>query len=356
MEQHVDLVPLFRRELELCNLREGEVVCLLAEPATRRAYVEAAASAAASLGAEVLAVSVPGLGWGRIESRSKNMQRGNAQSIRALVDPSPLRAPVRGAVLASDFVVDLIPESIALVQFREELQAAGKRILTCHEPPDVLERMFPTSEIRDSVVAMREAFSAARELRATSPWGTEIGYDISAIKGIGQYGYADVPGKWDNWPSGLVNVWPRDGSGEGVQVLSPGDVLFPFKRYVESPVTIVVEGGFITSIEGGFDARLLREYLESWEDPEVYGLAHASIGMHPRAQWTSLPFYDTNEHIGMEGRSVRGAWLFTTGPNRFVQRWVQPHYDIGCLGHTVYLDGEAVVRDGKVVLREAVMA
>ena len=84
----------------------------------------------------------------------------------------------------------------------------------------------------------------------------------------------------------------------------------------------------------------------------MYALAHASIGMHPRAQWTSLPFYDTNEFLGTEGRSVRGAVLFTTGPNRFIDppREVSPHYDICVTGHTVYLDDEVVVQDGKVVL------
>ena len=53
MDTGVDLVPLFVREFQLCNVQPGEVVAVLSEPRTRPGYAEAATSAAGVLGAEV---------------------------------------------------------------------------------------------------------------------------------------------------------------------------------------------------------------------------------------------------------------------------------------------------------------
>ncbi|MBM3678433.1 MAG: hypothetical protein FJW96_11210 [Actinobacteria bacterium] len=349
MDRFADLLPLFVEEFKLCNLQPGEIVAVLSEPNTKHAYDELAMGAAAVLGAEVFRVSVPCLGFRKTPHRAHNAIRGNAQGIPSLVEPSKLRLAVREALLAADFIVDLTQESIGLVEFREEIQAAKKKLLTISEPPDMLERMFPSAELKAEVLALRDRFTAASEVRQTSPWGTDVRYDIAGVNGIAQYGMADVPGKWDNWPSGQVNIWPHDGSANGVAVIQRGCIVFPFKRYVETDVTITVEDGFIRAVEGGLDADLIRHYLESWEDPEVYAMAHISVGVHPRAQWSALPFYDKNEIVGMDARSARGGTLFTTGPNRFVNRMVQPHFDIACPGWNVYLDDEPVVLDGKLV-------
>ena len=42
-----------------------------------------------------------------------NHVRGNGGSVPALVDPSPLRPSLKAALLEADFIVDLIPETVA---------------------------------------------------------------------------------------------------------------------------------------------------------------------------------------------------------------------------------------------------
>ena len=134
----------------------------------------------------------------------------------------------------------------------------------------------------------------------------------------------------------------------GTVVLAPGDIIYPFKEFVTSPVTIGVVDGYITSIEGGIEAIELNRYLESWGEPEVYATAHASIGMHPKAQSSSLPFYDKSEQAGVDGRSALGSFLFTTGANRHVGRMVDTHFDIPMFGCSAYLDGEPVLIEGRI--------
>lgn len=349
MKQTADLLPLFVREFELCNVQPEEVVAIVSVPETRDEYIECAAAAVAQLGGVPYEISVPMMRSTVRQPPLVNHVRGNGGSVPALVDPSPLRPSLRAALLEADFIVDLVTETVALIPFREELQAAGKRILTIAEPPELLERMFPTQELRTSVRRMMERFTDANELRMTNPAGSDITFDLSGVKGLGQYGFADVPGKWDHWPSGLLNVWPVDKTASGTVVLDEGDIIYPYKEFVREAVRMTVEDGYITEIDGGLEALTLRRYLDSWDDPEVYATAHASIGMHPNGQASSLVFYDKAEAAGLDGRSARGSFLFTTGVNRHVGRMVHTHFDIAMYGCSAFLDGDPVLKDGEVL-------
>lgn len=342
-----DLVPLFHREFELCRVAEGELVALLTEPATPPEYVAAAAAAAGTLGAQVFEVSVPGLGWD-----TPTPVKGMGASAASLAHPSPLHDAVEASLLRAQLVVDLIPETIIHVPLRETLRDVGVRILTIVEAPDALERMFPPEGIKDAVGAMAARVGACEVLRVTSPQGTELSYRMPGDAPVQQYGYADEPGRWDHWPSAMIAAYPVDGTASGTLVLTPGDILYPFKRFVADEVRLTLVDGYVTDVAGGLDAFIVRDYLESWQEPEVFAASHIGLGMLPRAQWSALAFYEKHEVLGMDGRSVQGNFLFSTGPNRFTGRHVEAHLDIPVHGHTVYLDDEVIVDAGVPVARE----
>jgi 2,5-dihydroxypyridine 5,6-dioxygenase len=343
-----DLIPLFKQEFELCKVEEGEVVGLLTDPTTWPEYIEAASGAAQALGASAFEVKVPSLGWD-----VPTPVRGMGASVPVLAHESPLLEAVRAALAKSTFVVDLVRETIIHAPLRDELRNAGARILTIMEPPDVLERMVPTPEITERVKAITDRIANAHELKATSDAGTEVVYGLTPKTPLMQYGYAEVAGRWDHWPSALAVAYPVDGTAQGTVVLQPGDILFPFKQYVQSEVTLTLEDGYITSLEGGQDALLIKDYLDSWSEPEVFAASHIGFGMHPRAQWSALPFFEKDEMIGMDGRCFLGNFLFSTGPNRFTGRLVEAHLDIPMRGCSVSIDDEQLIDRG--VMLEAVV-
>jgi 2,5-dihydroxypyridine 5,6-dioxygenase len=349
MRTAADLTPLFKREFELCNVTEGEVVGLLSDPGTRPGYVDAAAGAALALGAQVFHITVPSLGWD-----VPTPVKGMGASFPALAKPSPLLEAVTAALVRATFVVDLVRETIIHVPLRGVLREAGSRILTIVEPPDALERMFPPPGIKEEVAAIRERLEGAGVLRVVSDVGTDVTYGLEQTSPFTQYGYSDVPGKWDHWPSALAVCYPQDGTAEGTVVLQPGDIVFPFKRYVETAVTMTLERGYVVAIDGGLDAALIRDYLESWEEPEVFAASHIGFGMHPRAQWSALAFYDKDDVLGMDGRCFRGNFLFSTGPNRETGRLVEAHLDIPMRGCDVFLDDDQFIAGGRIVERAGV--
>ena len=344
MEPVADLVPMFRREFELCAVRKGELVILLTEPRTRPEYIGAAGGAALALGADMFEISVRSQGW-----KGTPFAGRGGMSVPALTYPTRLLDVVRDTLSRADFVVDLIPDTIIHRPLRDELKEAGARILTVCEPPDALERMAPSPAITAEVIALRDRLAPASELHVSSAAGTDLTFDLVGTRANGQKGYADEAGMWDHWPSALVTGYPVDDAARGTLVLSPGDIVLPFNRYVETPVTMRIEAGFVKEIEGGLDADFVRDYLEGFDDREVYRTSHIGFGMHPAAQWNGLSFYDMRETMGMDARCFRGGFLFSTGPNRFTGRYVDAHLDIPMRGCTVTLDGEIVLNAGELV-------
>jgi 2,5-dihydroxypyridine 5,6-dioxygenase len=248
----------------------------------------------------------------------------------------------------ADFVADLMfllhsPEQV-------EILRAGTRMLLIVEPPEILERLSPTDDLRKQVESGAELLKRARSLRVTSPAGTDLEMAIGDYPVITQYGFTDTPGRWDHWPGSFLYTWPNEGRTDGRVVLNTGDVIWPLNRYVENPITLTIRDGYIREIEGrGSDARVLREALESFRDPEAFAVAHMGWGLDPRAQWKALA--SEPRSCGMDARAFCGNVQFSTGPNTEVggTRHTMGHFDMPMLGCTLTLDGQPVVRDGQVV-------
>jgi 2,5-dihydroxypyridine 5,6-dioxygenase len=294
---------------------------------------------------------MPILGW-----KLPTVTRGIGGAVPTLVRPSPTLDAIVRLLCDADFVVDLLHERMTHLPIRKEILAAGTRIQTISEPPEMLERMMCTDEIRAEVMAMYERFASAGTLRLLSASGTDVEYSFSDERpALYNYGVADAPGRWENWPTALVTRYPEPGRANGTAVIARGDIIFPLRRYASEDIRMEVEDGFVKSIDGGYEADLIADFLNSWENPNAWAASHLSVGMHPHAWWHGMEFYDRSEILGMDGRSSRGCFLFTTGPDvtgsaPTSNRYVEAHMDYSLRKCTVLLDGKPVVQDGEIVL------
>ena len=255
------------------------------------------------------------------------------------------------ALKQADIVVDVM----FLLHSKElvEIQRSGTRIITCIEPVDILTRLFPTRELAERTSRAVEILAEARSLRVTSAAGTDVTYRLGAYPAIGQYGFADKPGQWDHWTSsGMAYTYGADDGVDGRVVVASGDIVLPFKTYVQTPIEFTIEGGRIQEIRGGVDAELLRRYIENFDDPDAYGLAHIGWGMNEHAKWTALAT-DRRGH-GMELRGFSGNVLFSTGPNTQVggPNNTHCHLDLPMRDCSLFLDERPIVVDGDLVVEE----
>jgi len=336
MDQHV-LEEMCRGQLELSGVHEGELVAVLSQGHERLDYADAFINAAQSLGAKTYHLRLP-------------VPSGLSGKWEVGVTPLAANPEAVAALKQADILVDLIFLLFSPEQM--DIQASGTRVLTAIEPAPLLQRLFPTKELRERVEVGEELLSKAKTLRVTSPHGTDLTYKIGMYPTISEYGYTDKPGRWDHWPAAFVFTGGADDGVDGQLVLAPGDVLLPFNSYVGSPITYTIEQGMIRDIRGGLDAELVKSYMDSFEDPRGYAVSHIGWGLDERAHWHGLTQFPGG--IGMELRSFYGNVLFSSGPNNELggPNDSPCHLDIPLRGCSLFLDDEPIVVDGDVVVKE----
>ena len=325
------------RQLTLSGVCEGETVAVLTRGADRPDYADAFLWAAQKLGAAAFHLRIP--------------SPANESGGWAVGDSGLGRNPLAVQALES---VDMLVDCTFLLFSKEQfaIQAAGTRILTAVEPPELLARLMPTVELRERVEVAAELLAKASVMRITSPAGTDVTYQLGRYPTMSEYGYTDISGRWDHWPAAFVFTGGTDDGVDGTIVLSPGDILLPFNTYVQTPVTLTIEQGFIRDIRGGLDAELLSSYIKSFGDPRGYGMSHVGWGLDERAHWHGLTQFGGG--MGMELRSFYGNVMFSIGPNNELggPNDTACHFDIPMRGNSLYLDDELIVDRGELTVPE----
>lgn len=327
------LVPLFRAELELCGISAGSTVAVLSQNQERSAYSAAFEAASVDLGATTFHIDVPvSPTTGTVVARAPGIAH---QTI------------VVEALKKTDLIVDLVRLLWSPVQ--TELLSGGSRMITCHEPVDVLAQLFPTKERRMRVEQSGALLQDAKTLRITSGAGTDLAYKLGPYSVLLQYGYSDTPGRWDHFASALAATAGADDGVDGDLVLSPGDLLLPFKTYVTRPLRITIRRGKIESVDGDGEATLIRNYLAAHDDERAYRISHVGWGLNERARWHALALNPGAN--GIENRSFNGSVMFSTGPNTELggSNDTACHIDIPMRGCSLFLDGVPVIQDDTIV-------
>lgn len=337
------MVEAWKKVLTLSRLEPGQTVTVLTSTATHPQTLSTALIATQSMGAVVNRLDLPPI----------NGEKALSRDSLAYLGTTPLtgnRAAI-AALKESDLVLDLMTLLFSPEQL--DILKTGTKILLAVEPPEVLVRLVPTLEDRARVLAARARIAEAKKMHIVSEAGTDFHCPLGEFAPIAEYGFVDEPGRWDHWPSGFALTFPNDGTAHGRIVIDRGDILLPQKSYVQDRIELTVERGYATRIEGAIDAQLLSEYMATFNDPEAYAISHIGWGLQPRAHWSTLGLYDREATIGMDARAFEGNFLFSLGPNNEAggSRTTTCHIDIPLRHCDVFLDGEAVVRNGVVIDR-----
>jgi 2,5-dihydroxypyridine 5,6-dioxygenase len=223
--------------------------------------------------------------------------------------------------------------------------------------------MFQSGAVEDDMrqIAVRKHYVAknvfgagARHCRVTSRYGTDFTYSVEDR--------IDVPPlpspEFDPWrivdfakdenrkgggllyylfPTGEFNVAPVEGSAEGRLVF---DLTMHHIGRLATPIELVVEKGRITRIEGGADARILRDYLTTYGDDNAYMCpAEASVGVNAKA---------VVRGIQREDKNIYGAMHFGLGTNIDVGGSIvsRIHMDGVILEPSLEVDGVLRMEDG----------
>jgi 2,5-dihydroxypyridine 5,6-dioxygenase len=331
-------IDAFAEVIERCGVRRGDTAAILSETQSRQLNVQLTELALMRLGARPFHIVVP---------TPRNRHPVPIRSTGASVAIGGL-APVITALGQAGFVVDCTIEGPMHAPETPAILKAGARILyISNEHPEALERLRPDDKLEGQVRAAAKMLRGAKRMTVTSDAGTELDVNMDGAVSVGIWGWTDKPGTLAHWPGGIVVSFPRSGTVNGTLVLDRGDINLTFKRYLESPVRLTLEGDYVTKIEGdGTDAEIMRSYLAAWGDREAYAVSHVGWGMNPAARYEALTMYDRRDTNGTELRAVAGNFLFSTGANEFAGRFTAGHFDIPVMRTTITVDNTVVVKGG----------
>lgn len=334
-------IDVFARALSLCELPPGAVVAILSESQSRSVNVHLCELAALRLGLQPFHIIIP------TPAQSAGVAIRSTGSSEALQGIRPVLEALKGAAMVADLTV----EGLMHAPETPEILGAGGRILyISNEHPELLERLAPDAGLIPRVRRGRELMQQATAMTVTSAAGTDLAIGMAGARIGGNLGAVPAPSMLATWPGGICSCFPALGTVNGRLVLDEGDINITFKRYLEKPVTLVIQDDYVVEVEGkGLDADLMRSYFAAWGDREAYGTSHVGWGMNHGARWDSMMMYDKGDINGIESRAFAGNFLFSTGANPFAGRHTLGHFDLPVRGCTIALDGKPVVIAGQLV-------
>jgi leucyl aminopeptidase (aminopeptidase T) len=184
--------------------------------------------------------------------------------------------------------------------------------------------------------AVAEALNRASEAHITDANGTDLRLDLSGREAIPDAGDLTDRGAFGNLPCGEGFISPADGNGTLVVDGSLAGI-----GLADEPVLLVVEGGHLTSGRGGQGMAFLELLTEHGDDGT--NIAELGIGTNEKAKLTGEI---------LEDEKIMGTCHIAFGASAGIGGTVQVPVHLDCVvtKPTLELDGEAIVRDGQLLI------
>ena len=331
-------IDCFAQVFAKCKVGKGEVVAILSESQSRTINVQLAELALHQLGALPFHIVIP---TPTLTASVPVRSTGSSDIIQNI-------QPIIGALANTTMVVDCSVEGLLHAKELPEILKGGARVLMIsNEHPETLERLAPNDDLEKKVKLGMKMLRGAEVMRITSSAGSDLTVNLEGAVAGGGWGWVTRSGIISHWPGGLCLCFPASGKVNGTLVLDQGDVNLTFKRYLETPISLVIENDYVTAIEGdGVDAELMRSYFSAWNDQEAYATSHVGWGMNQGARWDSMTMYDRKDFNGTELRAFAGNVVYSTGANEVAGRQTLGHFDLPIRNCTVELDKNSIVRNG----------
>jgi len=116
-------------------------------------------------------------------------------------------------------------------------------------------------------------------------------------------------------------------------------------RKLEEPIFLTIKNGTVTKVEGGKQAVEYEIWLKSFNDPQMFRLAHICYGFNPGAKLSG----DIAEDERIWGCTEWGVG--NIGPQLITPDGIPgaSHSDGICLNSSVWLDGKQIMDKGQMI-------
>ncbi|MEW6082238.1 MAG: leucyl aminopeptidase [Bacillota bacterium] len=311
-----------RRLLEVCaGTRPGERVLVATDVSMPLSVSQALFSAALNLGA-IPVLAVMGFPMGE--------------------EPPE---PVAAAMLSSDVILAPTSRSLYHTKACREACERGARLLAITEClEDTLMKGGIMADFRGlEPVVQRAAGILAKGswIRITTPAGTDISASIEGRPGNANTGVCQRPGMRMGVPDIEVNSPPIETTTQGQLVI---DASIGQIGLLSQPVVVEIDGGRAVSIQGGPEAKAMKEVLDKTGDPASYVVAELAVGLNPEASVVGRIIED-------EGAYLTGHVGFGDNIGHGGASKAPIHLDVVFWHPTVEVDGQVIFKEGLIAFQ-----
>lgn len=317
---------------EIFAVQPGETVILTADDDTDFTVVQAVSGSAREAGAHPMVIRIPTPG-----------------GVGKAADPDLPVDALSAALLHADVWIEFNHQWLLYSTPFERTEAENKKLrymCLVDFNEELMVRTIgnvETAKLRAFMLAVTERTKNAKTMRVTTPAGCDVSFEIDPNHYTAcDCGDASKPGI--HMLTGQINVVPRFGSVNGTIVFD-GSVTPPFGRSPDAPIRLSIENSRIAKVEGGEDAKAFQKFLADFEDEGMWKLAHIAYGFNPGAKLTGNIVED--ERVwGSTEWGIGYVSPFDAPPHG---QDAKSHCDGICLHSSVWLDGEQIMDEGKIV-------
>lgn len=250
---------------------------------------------------------------------------------------------VAAAMKAADVALCPTAKSITHTNARIEAAAAGTRVVTM---PSITMDMLRDgaacadyTQVEQRTRELTERLTHARTARIEKD-GHVLELSLAGRNGVASPGVYREPGASGNFPSGEAYIAPLEDGAHGTAVIDGSMVGI---GTLSAPMTVTIEHGRLTSIEGADDQGPYADRLSVlFDQPENGTIAELGIGTNEAAKLCG---------IILEDEKLYGTVHIAFGTNTSFGGTTKAacHLDGIILRPTLYLDNECVIREGAFV-------
>jgi len=316
---------------DLLGVKENETVVFTADTESDERVVKAAASAAFAAGAKPMVIwTASPLGVGKaadpmlpIDALSEALKKADVWvefNNKWLLYSTPFER----AVFGNDKIryMNLVGMNVDMI-----VRVIGR---------------VDTDLLATFMTKITDMTKKAKKMKITTTAGTDLEFENNPTHPMScDVGKANVPGI--HYLSGQIGWTPQLETINGTLVFD--GTLEPPCGLLSEPVVLTVEKGRVVKIEGGKQAAQFKSWLESFNDPHMFRLAHVCYGFNPGAKLTG----DILEDERIWGATEWGLGYQSAEDCPPDGIPAVSHCDGICLNSSVWLDGKQVLDEGKVV-------
>ena len=253
---------------------------------------------------------------------------------------------VAAAMVAADVIFGCTKFSLFHSQARKDAVAKGARFANMVDySPEMMEKgalFCDFEEVGKTCAKVADKLLDKNTCRITTAKGTDFTCSIKGRSPFPQFGRSLSSGASSSPPDIECATCAVEGTGNGV-VYIDGSIPHPLLGLITDDIKLTIKDSKIVNIEGGKQAEIFANLLESFNDPNVYYIGEIGFGLNPMCTLSGRM---------LEDEGCGGTIHLACGDNLGFGGSVKSPYHIDMVfrAPTAYIDDECILKDGNLCI------